>query len=311
MTGSPLVSVLMPCYREAANDFSEALDSILVQTYSQIEVIVIFDDPNNDVLYSIAEARADYDSRIRLIKNERNLGLSAALTRGFEVSRGEYICRMDSDDISAKNRIEHQFGYLRENNLDLVGSYLNTIDENGEVLYLVDAIPSSETSVKRALAIRNCVPHPSWFGRRAVFDLGYRSIPLAEDYDLLLRALQVGFSVGNVPEPLIYYRMTSDSISRKNLYDQYLVSRILSSAYKRGSCLDVEEIAVRISSHTNQRVSINYLKANNWFNNGLELLTAGKMLQGIFQLVRIPFVSMAYCKNLINMVRVVAIKHLG
>ncbi|MGO5179081.1 glycosyltransferase [Collinsella sp. LCP21S3_E4] len=311
MTSLPLVSVLMPCYRETADEFSESLDSILLQTYSRIEVIIVFDDPNNDVLYRIAESRADYDNRIRLIKNERNLGLSKALTKAFEFSHGEYICRMDSDDISVKYRIEHQFDYLRENNLDLIGSYLNAINENGEVLYLVDAIPSSAASVKRALAIRNCVPHPSWFGKRAVFELGYRSVPLAEDYDLLLRALQAGFSVGNVPEPLIYYRMTADSISRKNLYDQYLVSRILSSAYKRGHSLDVKEIAVRISFRSDQRVSMNYLKANNWFNNGLQLLTAGKKMQGLFQLARIPFISRAYCKNLFNMVRVVAIKRLG
>lgn len=308
MTSLPLVSVLMPCYRESTEEFSEALNSILVQTYSRIEVIIIFDDPGNTALFKIAEACADRDGRIRLVKNERNLGLSASLARGFKVSGGEYICRMDSDDISAKRRIEHQLLYLKERHLDLVGSYLNAIDENGESLYLVDAIPSSEKWVKRALRIRNCVPHPSWLAKRAVFELGYRAVPLAEDYDLLLRAVMNGFSIGNVPEPLISYRMTTNSISRNNLYKQYLVSRILSSAYKDGAILDVEEIVERVSSGSDERTSFNYLEANKRFNNGLQMIHEGRMLRGLNQLICIPFVSSAYCKNLFNMARVVAMK---
>lgn len=303
-----MVSVLMPCYRETAAEFSEALDSILKQTYTQIEVVVIFDDPDNKSLYEIARGRAAFDSRIRLVKNERNLGLPSALARGFEISNGDYICRMDSDDISEVQRIERQLEYLKENDLDLVGSYLNAVDEEGETLYLVNSIPTKSKSVKRALRIRNCVPHPAWLGKRAVFELGYRDIPLAEDYDLLLRAVLGGFSIGNVPEPLIRYRMTANSISRNSLYEQFLVSRILSSAYKEGLTLEAEMIVDAVSFQRNKNAGSNYLRANGLFNNGLQILHSGKILRGLSQLVCIPFVSGAYCKNLFNMARVVAIK---
>lgn len=308
MTDSPMVSVLMPCYRETAAEFSEALDSILKQTYTQIEVVVIFDDPDNNSLYEIARGRAAFDSRIRLVKNERNLGLPSALARGFEISNGDYICRMDSDDISEVQRIERQLEYLKENGLDLVGSYLNAVDEEGETLYLVNSIPTKSKSVKRALRIRNCVPHPAWLGKRAVFELGYRDIPLAEDYDLLLRAVLGGFSIGNVPEPLIRYRMTANSISRNSLYEQFLVSRILSSAYKESLTLEAEMIVDAVSFQRNKNAGSNYLRANGLFNNGLQMLHSGKILRGLSQLVCIPFVSGAYCKNLFNMARVVAIK---
>lgn len=308
MTSSSLVSVLMPCYRETAKEFSEALSSILEQTYSRIEVIIVFDDPDNTALYQIAKDCANRDKRICLVRNERNLGLPVALARGFEASRGDYICRMDSDDISERQRIERQLSYLEENGLDLVGSYLNAIDENGEVLYLVDSIPVKSESVKRALKIRNCVPHPSWFGKRAVFELGYREVPLAEDYDLLLRAELEGFSIGNVPEPLIRYRMTKNSISRNNLYDQYIVSRILSSAYKKERILEVRDIAVSVSSQRNGHIASKYLKANTWFNNAMQTIHAGRVLSGLVQLIRIPFISGSYCRNLFNMARVVAIK---
>lgn len=308
MTDSPMVSVLMPCYRETAAEFSEALDSILKQTYTQIEVVVIFDDPDNKSLYEIARGRAAFDSRIRLVKNERNLGLPSALARGFEISNGDYICRMDSDDISEVQRIERQLEYLKENGLDLVGSYLNAVDEEGETLYLVNSIPTKSKSVNRALRIRNCVPHPAWLGKRAVFELGYRDIPLAEDYDLLLRAVLGGFSIGNVPEPLIRYRMTANSISRNSLYEQFLVSRILSSAYKKGLTLEAEMIVDAVSFQRNKNAGSNYLRANGLFNNGLQMLHSGKILRGLSQLVCIPFVSGAYCRNLFNMARVVAIK---
>lgn len=308
MTDSPMVSVLMPCYRETAAEFSEALDSILKQTYTQIEVVVIFDDPDNKSLYEIARDRAAFDGRIRLVKNERNLGLPSALARGFEASSGDYICRMDSDDISEVQRIERQLEYLKENGLDLVGSYLNAIDEEGETLYLVNSIPTKSESVNRALGIRNCVPHPAWLGKRAVFELGYRDIPLAEDYDLLLRAVLGGFSIGNVPEPLIRYRMTTNSISRNSLYEQFLVSRILSSAYNEGLILEAEMIVDTVSFQRNKNAGSNYLRANGLFNNGLQMLHSGKILHGLSQLICIPFVSGEYCRNLFNMARVVAIK---
>lgn len=308
MTDSQLVSVLMPCYRESSKDFTEALKSILEQTYTRIEVVVVFDDPDNNTLYEIAQNASAQDGRIRLVRNERNLGLSNSLERAFKVSRGQYICRMDSDDISESQRIERQLAYLEEHELDLVGSYLTAIDEDGNRLYLVDSIPTSGKGVKRSLMIRNCVPHPSWFGRRSVFEMGYRPVQLAEDYDLLLRAELEGFSIGNVPEPLIRYRMTANSISRSNLYKQYLVSQCLREAFKKGRSLDVGKIDALVGERFDQRRAAKYLKANTLFNNGMRSIHSGNRANGFSQLLRIPFCSRSYFMNVLNMARVVAIK---
>lgn len=308
MTDSQLVSVLMPCYRESSKDFTEALKSILEQTYTRIEVVVVFDDPDNNTLYDIAQNASAQDSRIRLVRNERNLGLSNSLERAFKVSRGQYICRMDSDDISEAQRIERQLAYLEEHELDLVGSYLTAIDEDGNRLYLVDSIPTSSKGVKRSLMIRNCVPHPSWFGRRSVFEMGYRPVQLAEDYDLLLRAELEGFSIGNVPEPLIRYRMTANSISRSNLYKQYLVSQCLREAFKEGRSLDIGKIDILVGERFDQRRAAKYLKANTLFNNGMRSIHSGNRANSFSQLLRIPFCSRSYFMNVLNMARVVAIK---
>lgn len=308
MTDSQLVSVLMPCYRESVKDFTEALRSILEQTYRRIEVVVVFDDPDNNALYDIAQNASSQDSRICLVRNERNLGLSNSLEKAFRVSHGQYICRMDSDDISEVQRIERQMAYLEEHKLDLVGSYLTAIDEDDNQLYLVDSIPTSGEGVKRSLMIRNCVPHPSWFGRRSVFEIGYRPVPLAEDYDLLLRAELEGFSIGNVPEPLIRYRMTANSISRSNLYKQYLVSQCLREAFEEGRSLDIDRVDVLVGERFDQRRAEYYLKANALFNNGMRSIHAGNRVEGFSQLLQIPFCSMSYFMNVVNMVRVVAIK---
>ena len=298
----------MPCYRESSKDFTEALKSILEQTYTRIEVVVVFDDPDNNTLYEIAQNASAQDGRIRLVRNERNLGLSNSLERAFKVSRGQYICRMDSDDISEAQRIERQLAYLEEHELDLVGSYLTAIDEDGNRLYLVDSIPTSGKGVKRSLMIRNCVPHPSWFGRRSVFEMGYRPVQLAEDYDLLLRAELEGFSIGNVPEPLIRYRMTANSISRSNLYKQYLVSQCLREAFKKGRSLDVGKIDALVGERFDQRRAAKYLKANTLFNNGMRSIHSGNRANGFSQLLRIPFCSRSYFMNVLNMARVVTIK---
>ena len=282
MTDSQLVSVLMPCYRESAKDFTEALASILKQTYHQIEVVVVFDNPDDNTLYDIAQNYSSHDSRICLVRNERNLGLAASLERAFKVSRGQYICRMDSDDISEAQRIERQLSYLEEHELDLVGSYLNAIDEDGSQLYLVDSIPSSSEGVRRSLMIRN--------------------------YDLLLRAELEGFTIGNVPEPLIQYRMTVNSISRSNLYKQFVVSQCLRSAFKEGRSLDVDKIDTIVAERFDRRRAENYLKANALFNNGLRNIHSGNRAKGISQLLQIPFCSKSYLMNVINMARVVTIK---
>ena len=189
-----------------------------------------------------------------------------------------------------------------------MGSYLTAIDEDGNRLYLVDSIPTSGKGVKRSLMIRNCVPHPSWFGRRSVFEMGYRPVQLAEDYDLLLRAELEGFSIGNVPEPLIRYRMTANSISRSNLYKQYLVSQCLREAFKKGRSLDVGKIDALVGERFDQRRAAKYLKANTLFNNGMRSIHSGNRANGFSQLLRIPFCSRSYFMNVLNMARVVAIK---
>lgn len=238
----PLVSVLMCCYREPDYYLKPAIDSILSQTYENLEILLIVDDPENEEIRQTVNDYSSNDDRIYPIFNERNLGLTSSLNVALRYAKGEYLCRMDSDDVSKTERIEEQLSYLLDNDLDLVGSFLDVIGEESELLYQVANIPTQPRSIERALRYNNCVPHPSWLGRAAVFEGGYREVPCAEDYDFLIRAILRGFKIGNVPKRLVGYRMNSDSISRSNMYKQFLTQKYLSKLYSRGKQADTDKL---------------------------------------------------------------------
>ena len=102
----PLVSIIMSVYN-SEDYLKEAIDSILGQTYANLEFIII-DDASTD--RSLDIVKSYNDKRILLIKNEVNIGLAASLNKGIEIARGKYIARMDSDDISLPERCEKQVG---------------------------------------------------------------------------------------------------------------------------------------------------------------------------------------------------------
>ncbi len=122
-----MISVIMSTYNEENMLIRQAVESILNQTYSEFEFIIVLDNPKNIEIANLIQEYASRDKRIVILKNEKNLGLVKSLNKALEISKGEYIMRMDADDISEKDRIEKEYKFLKENNLDLVAreSYKN------------------------------------------------------------------------------------------------------------------------------------------------------------------------------------------
>lgn len=282
----PLVSVLMSCYREPVEQLGAAIGSIRSQSFSNLELILVLDDPSNDSAKKYLEAVSHEDDRVHLIFNEKNLGLVGSLNKALGFANGDYVCRMDSDDISEPNRVETQLAYLSNGGFDLVGSYMNVIDDDGEAMYQVTTIPTKSMAIQRALKYNNCVPHPSWFGRREVFEGGYRSMPLCEDYDFLMRAVLNGFKLGNCPECLVNYRMSANSLSRSNLYLQFLYQKELTGAYKRRMICDVDIAVQHVDSRFSQKSADAYARANAQFNRGLQLVVKRHFIQGASDVLR-------------------------
>ena len=109
-----MISVIMSAYNEKAEWFEKSLLSVLNQTFKEIEIILIIDNPNNIDLINIAKKYSEKDKRIKLIINNENRGLVYCLNKGVEVSSYDIVARMDSDDISKKDRLKTQLEYLNK-----------------------------------------------------------------------------------------------------------------------------------------------------------------------------------------------------
>ena len=110
-----MISVIMSTYKEIINHLDKAIDSILNQTIQEIEFIIIVDDPTNNTLIDYIQKKAREDSRIHYFVNDKNLGLAKSLNKAIQLSSGEYIARMDADDISYLDRLESELKLLKEN----------------------------------------------------------------------------------------------------------------------------------------------------------------------------------------------------
>lgn len=198
MEGS-LVSVVIPVYNVELY-VERAIRSIINQTYVNLEIIVI-DDFSNDNTYSILRDLSKNDPRIRLIRNTENLKIAKTLNRGLEIANGEFIARMDGDDISELDRISKKVHFLQNNTgYDLVGCSIKAIDKNDDVIGS-QLYPSDEGVLYRDLRYKSPVSH-IWVARKRLYDQlkGYRDIPGVEDYDFLLRMTSEGYRYTNLEE---------------------------------------------------------------------------------------------------------------
>ncbi len=193
----------MPVYN-GERYLREALDSLLRQTCPYFELLII-DDGSTD--QSAAIIQSCQDERIRLVHNERNLGLIATLNKGLELARGEFIARMDCDDVSLPHRLERQLAYMeRHPDVVLAGSWFDKLQ--GQRSSLV-RMPCDHEAIRFFLIFDNAFLHSSIMLRRAWLDAtGFRfdpDFPYAEDYELWARISRHG-QVANIPEVLVRYR---------------------------------------------------------------------------------------------------------
>lgn len=182
-----LVSVLIPTYN--VQDYvEECIYSITNQTYKNLEIIIV-DDASTDNTYKIVRKLASQDKRIKYFRNSKNLKQAKTLNFALSMAKGFYIARIDSDDFSAKDRIEKQVNFIEKNKkFDLVGLSNTIINAAGEKIGFVKYY-SSQRLIKKTLKYHNPVAH-SWLATKTLYDElgGYRNIVGAEDYDFILRA---------------------------------------------------------------------------------------------------------------------------
>ncbi|EFS96762.1 glycosyltransferase, group 2 family protein [Capnocytophaga ochracea F0287] len=213
MSQNPLVSVLIPCYN--CEEFvEEAVISIVKQSYSNLEILVI-DDGSTDNTKTILQRLVQKDSHIKYIKNEENLKLIKTLNKGLELCNGKYIARMDTDDISLPTRIEKQVNFLEAHpEIGIVGTYIQIFGVR-ESVWKMD---TKDKYIRTYLFCNSSFAHPSVRMRTSILrdnHLYYNTdYPHAEDYKLWCDIAQYT-KLANIPEVLLYYRINENQVSNK------------------------------------------------------------------------------------------------
>jgi len=210
------ITVLMPVYN-AEQFLREAMDSILNQSFRDFEFLIM-DDGSTDSSISIIQQYQD--PRIRLIRNERNLGISPTLNKGIELASSDLIARMDADDISYPDRLQKQYDYMMAHpNCALLSTWARVITHDKKFVRMEKY---RSNFYYYNLTFECWMYHPTvMFRRKPVIDVGMYSMPYSEDYDLFWK-LSVNYEIGNLAEPLIDYRLSPTSLNtvlRKEEYD--------------------------------------------------------------------------------------------
>lgn len=210
---SPLISVVLPAFNCAAY-LPQALDSILSQSLGDFELLVIYDE-STDQTHSIIQSFIAKDERVQLIKGQKTR-LVGALNLGIEVANGQYIARMDADDISMPNRFEKQIEAMKKNELDFCGCDMVMMNEDGVPIKTVN-MPKNADLITTTLACTVPFAHGSVMIRKKFLDdhrLRYHASASAEDYEFWCQAYGLGARFGNVSLPLFHYRHFSQSLSK-------------------------------------------------------------------------------------------------
>ena len=232
-SSSKKISVIMSTFNEDVEWIKSSVDSILAQTYTCLELIIVCDNPSNKQLIDCIKTYEKRDRRIVFLVNEKNSGLVYSLNRALELCSGSYIARMDADDIAHINRLQVQLDYLTEQGLDLIGANVNLFSAERGVFYVTDKL-RTHVHLKKLLSVGSIgVVHPTFFARREVYDTleGYSNARHVEDKEFLARVLVSGFRVGNVPDVLLDVRYNSHSVTKTNAYYVYHLGRLVTKAY--------------------------------------------------------------------------------
>jgi len=214
MISHPIVSVIMSVYKEPIDWLKQSIDSILNQTFHDFEFIIICDNPAYTEVKTLLEEYRNKDERIVIIYNEENIGLTKSLNKGLEVSKGDFIARMDADDISVPKRLEKQIKFLSDHpEVGVCGSNISYFgSQKGENSY-----PPSMDDVH--LFLESCFAHPTVLIRRQALGANRynEKCIVSQDYNLWVDLFEQGVIFANIQEFLLNYRYSSQQImSTKN-----------------------------------------------------------------------------------------------
>lgn len=279
MNSSVEVSVVMCVYSEKEYWIKEAIDSILSQTFSDFEFIIVNDNPNDSVIDKLIKSYTD--SRIKYHRNIANYGLAKSLNIAIRLAEGEFIARMDADDISFIDRLEKQILFFNNSKeIDLVGCQARIINEIGaEGGLLKCPITSEEVKVSALFGVPFI--HPTVMFRKKVFseyNFYYNEdFSTAQDFELWTRFVHRLNGV-NLAEPLLYYRQSNQQITSSKVSEQ-------TAFFMSAAVTQLERLGVEISE--DQKVLLNRMSRNKTKESLdiYQVVKLRKLLEEIFNII--------------------------
>ena len=224
---APVISVVLLVYN-GEEHLSEAIDSILTQTFTDFEFIII-DDGSTDGSLALLKQYQQRDARIRLVARE-NRNLATTLNDLIDLARGEWTARMDQDDVALPHRFERQLQWLERTGADICGSWVKFFGSWDRRTWRGY---QSDEAIKIEMLFKSPFVHPSIMMRtNSAKLLRYdKTCEKAEDYDLWVRAAQAGWMMSNVPEVLLLYRKHASQISTYSSSMQQVIGEKIQKRY--------------------------------------------------------------------------------
>lgn len=220
--GTPSLSVVMSVYEsEKPEFFDRSMKSIWTdQTHRPDEIILVQDGPLPAALNAVMDHWKEViGERLVLLVNETNIGLTKSLNKGIALAKGDYIARMDSDDISLPTRFERQIDYMEAHpEADVLGTGMQEIDENG-VWGAERSYPLTPERIRIYIAKASPLAHPTVMFRRRVFDEGHfydETFRKSQDIKMWYDLIRAGYRLYNLNETLLHFRRHSDTYIKRS-----------------------------------------------------------------------------------------------
>ena len=220
-----LISVVIPFYKKK-NFIKKAIESILNQTYSNIEIILIYDDKDKEDLIYLNDNFGS-NQKIKILVNNKNLGAGLSRNRGIQISNGKYICFLDADDLWHKEKISKQIAFMKKFNYKISHTSYEIVDDYNNLKSLrrakdfssyKDILKSCDIGLSTVAIEKDIISD----------ELKFVSLKTKEDFVLWLLILKSGIKIGGLDEILVSWRKTKNSLSSsvlQKLIDGYRVYR--------------------------------------------------------------------------------------
>ncbi len=313
-TKKPRISVIMPVYN-TERYLREAVDSILEQTYTNFELIAI-NDGSKDGSGAILDHYAKIDSRVRVIHQE-NAGIVITLNKGIDLAQGEFIARMDGDDVSFARRFELQLEVFDDQpNTVLVAGGFEIIDEEGEFLYR-EVIPASNRDIKRSMLLRNPIAHGSVMFRKNACDVAGKysdACGPTEDFELWTRLSLVGDFFG-LEATIFRWRVNRKGItSNSGKLQLEIMERHIAALWGAEfpavlSAKTLRESGRRyFQTYKKRGYDMRNIMLSDSAQIGLQMVKRGRLIMGLHQFFAVAMASRTGLKTAIHRLRL-TVKH--